>query len=69
METAVRGIYENGTVTLMAAPPVQSRTEVIVTFPDEAPKRLKKRHAGVLSGISQMSDDFNAPLDELKDYM
>lgn len=68
MET-VRGIYENGQVTLMGTPPVQSRTEVIVTFPNAVPKKLKKRKAGVLSGISQMSDDFNDPIDDLKDYM
>jgi hypothetical protein len=69
METIVKGIYENGKVTLVGASPVQSRTEVTVTFPDRVPKQLKKRQAGVLSGISQMSDDFNDPLDELKGYM
>jgi len=69
METTVKGIYEHGKVTLTGVPPVQSRTEVIVTFPERATKQLKKRRSGVLSGISQMSDDFNDPLDELKDYM
>jgi hypothetical protein len=69
MEAIVKGIYEHGKVTLIGPPPVQSRTEVIVTFPERAPKQLKKRQAGVLSGMSQMSEDFNDPLDELKDYM
>lgn len=69
METLVKGIYENGKVTLIGSAPVQSRTEVIVTFPDSAPKLLKKRQAGVLSGKVYMSDDFDEPLDDLKDYM
>jgi len=69
MLTTLKGIYEDGKVTLIGKPPVQSRTEVTVTFPDEEPKPLKKRQAGVLSGRVQMSDDFDEPLDDLKDYM
>lgn len=69
MLTTIKGIYENGKVTLIGKPPVQARAEVTVTFSTDEPKPLKKRKAGVLSGISQMSDDFNDPLDELKDYM
>lgn len=53
METIVKGIYENGKVKLIGAPPVKSRTEVIVTFSDQPLKLLKKRQAGVLSGISE----------------
>jgi hypothetical protein len=30
---------------------------------------LKKRQAGLLKGKIWMSDDFDAPLDEMKDYM
>lgn len=69
MLTTLKGIYEDGKVTLIGKPPVQSRTEVTVTFSTDEPKPLKKRKAGVLSGKPQMSDDFNDPLDELKDYM
>lgn len=69
MLTTVKGIYENGKVTFIGTPPVQSRTEVTVTFPEEAAKPLKKRRAGILNGEIYMSDDFNEPLDDLKDYM
>lgn len=43
--------------------------EVIVTFIDEIPTTSKQRRAGILEGKIWMSDDFDAPLDELKDYM
>ncbi|MFB8790161.1 MAG: DUF2281 domain-containing protein [Potamolinea sp.] len=35
--------------------------------PTELPK--KKRKAGLLKGKIWMSDDFDAPLEDLKDYM
>lgn len=69
MLTTVKGIYENGKVTLIGTPPVQARTEVTVTFPEEAAKPLKKRQAGILKGKIYMSDNFTEPLDDLKDYL
>ena len=35
----------------------------------EKEKSKKKRKAGLLKGKIWMSDDFDAPLEELKDYM
>ncbi len=32
-------------------------------------KNLKKRKAGLLKGKIELSDDFNDPLDEMKEYM
>jgi hypothetical protein len=69
MLTAVKGIFENGQITLMEKPPVDKRMEVIVTFIEENPVPLKKRKAGILSGKVKMSDDFDEPLDDLKDYI
>ncbi|SDF01957.1 Protein of unknown function [Dyadobacter soli] len=69
MLTTIKGIYEDGKVTLMGTPPVQSRTEVTITFPEKVAKPLKKRQAGALKGRIHMSDDFNEPLEDLKDYM
>lgn len=43
--------------------------EVIVTFIDETPAPLKKRKAGILSGKVWMSDDFDEPLKDFKDYV
>ncbi|OJV16740.1 MAG: hypothetical protein BGO21_28155 [Dyadobacter sp. 50-39] len=67
MATTVKGIYEHVKVTLVGKPPIQSRTEVTVTFQTEESQKLKKRVAGVLTGKVYMSDDFDEPLDDLKD--
>ncbi|WP_026350620.1 DUF2281 domain-containing protein [Dyadobacter beijingensis] len=69
MDTTVKGIYENGKVTLVGKPPVQVRTEVTITFPDQDIKPMKKRKAGILTGKVWMADDFDEPLDDLKEYM
>jgi hypothetical protein len=72
MLTAIQGTYENGQVTLKETPKTDHKTNVIVTFLEEDiinPLPKKKRQAGVLSGKVWMADDFNAPLDDLKDYM
>lgn len=50
MLTTMKGIYEDGQITLIGKPPVQSRTEVTVTFAIEEHKPLKKRQAGILNG-------------------
>lgn len=69
MLTAVKGIFENGQITLSEKPPVDKKMEVIVTFIDETPAPLKKRKAGILGGKVWMSDDFDEPLEDFKDYM
>ena len=70
MLTAVKGYYEGGQVFLKEPPPVTERTEVIVTFLTEEKKQEpKKRILGSLEGKIVLPDDFNEPLDELKDYM
>ena len=45
--------------------------EVIITFTKEIKEQPKqKRQAGFMKGlIIKMDDDFNEPLDDLKDYM
>ncbi len=69
MLTVVKGIFENGQITLSEKPPVDKKMEVIVTFIDETPAPLKKRKAGILSGKVWMSDDFDEPLKDFKDYV
>ena len=70
MLTSCKGYFENGKVELTESAPVQTRTEVIVTFLEtekgEAPKR---RTLGGLKGKFPTPDDFNEPLDDLKEYM
>ncbi|MFN8344678.1 MAG: DUF2281 domain-containing protein [Spirosomataceae bacterium] len=70
MLTAVRGIYENGQVILEEPLPAQ-HAKVIVTIIEEIEEKflLKKRPFGTMQGTIRMSDDFNEPLDDLKEYM
>jgi hypothetical protein len=72
MYTAIKGIYENGKLTLLEPAPDVEKAEVLVTFLEEVessdPKKQRKlgglRHLG-----GSIPDDFNDPLDDLKDYM
>jgi Protein of unknown function (DUF2281) len=68
MLTSVRGIYENGSITLLERPLISNKTEVIVTFTEEI-KPIKKRKLGGLEGKIHLSNDFDEPLDDLKEYM
>lgn len=71
MLTSLKGTYENGQITLEETPPTTKPVQVVVTFLEEldpAPPR-KKRQAGTMKGQIWMSDDFDEPLDDLKDYM
>ncbi len=88
MYISVKGIYENGQVTLNEESPTQDKVEVIVTFlpkeEEQAPKKgarlgslaKKERKPGSLARLGEregktysIPDDFNEPLDDLKDYM
>jgi len=78
MYTAVNGIYENGTLVLTEEPPTQKKSKVVVMFLDEieSTPNLKKRVPGSLLRLGKLTgknydipDDFNEPLDDLKDYM
>lgn len=70
MLTSCKGIYENGKIELTEAAPVQNRTEVIVTFLETTKKEVSGRHfLGGLKGKFPTPDDFNEPLDDLKEYM
>ncbi len=70
MLTAIKGTLENGQITLDEQPPFTQKARVVVTILDEIEEVEKpKRQLGRLKGTFWMSDDFNAPLDDLKDYM
>jgi hypothetical protein len=73
MLTTVKGVYDHGKITLTEAPPVKTRADVMVTFlsPDEknTVKQKQKIILGMLEGKIKLPDDFNEPLDDLKDYM
>ena len=69
MLTAIKGYYDKGKIILKEEAPVKSKTEVIVTFLTEDNATIAgKRIPGGLKGKVSLPDDFNEPLDDLKDY-
>ncbi len=72
MFTTIKGYFDNGQIYLQEEFPVTSKTDVMVTFLTglkEQQAMPGKRMAGSLKGRVNTPDDFNAPLDDLKDYM
>lgn len=69
MLTTLEGIYENGQIVLKEQPPVQKRTRVLVTFVEEFVAQKPQRRLGTWEGKYTIPDDFNEPLDDLKEYM
>ncbi|TAE40850.1 MAG: DUF2281 domain-containing protein [Runella slithyformis] len=68
MLTTIEGTYDNGVIFLNEKPLLQKKTKVLITFLDES-TFLKKRKAGGLAGQINITDDFNDPIDDLKEYM
>jgi hypothetical protein len=69
MLTAVKGIYKNGQIILEETPNLPEDTQVVVTFLEQTPKpKPKKRVIGSMEGLFTVPDDFNEPLDDLKDF-
>jgi hypothetical protein len=70
MLTAITGTLENGQITLDEQPPMTQKARVVVTILDEVKESEKpKIQFGRMKGNFWMSDDFNDPIDDLKDYM
>ena len=69
MLTSVKGTYENGVVFLLEKPVAIQKSSVIVTFLDVVEPETKRRKPGGLKGKVHLPDDFNEPLDELREYM
>ena len=77
MYTAVKGIYENGVLKFTETPPSVEKSEVVILFMDEQKEGEfldKKPKTGLVLGSLaekgfKLPDDFNDPIDDLKDYM
>jgi hypothetical protein len=70
MLTAIKGIFKNGQIILDERPNVPEETQVVVAFLEqEKPKAKKGIRIGSMEGQFTVPDDFNEPLDDLKDYM
>ena len=69
MLTTVEGIYENGQIIWSEPPPATKRAKVLVTFTEEIREDAPKlRQFGTMKGEIWMAEDFNEPLDDLKEY-
>ncbi|MCL1862319.1 MAG: DUF2281 domain-containing protein [Defluviitaleaceae bacterium] len=76
---AVNAIYDGATFKTMQPITVKGMHKVIITFlepmpdgvemTDHAKKRPRSEIIGCLKGKVWMADDFNRPLEELKEYM
>lgn len=71
MLTTIKGYFDAGQITLQEPAPVNVKTEVIITFLTEDRTETKpfKRKLGGLEGMVNLPDNFNDPLEDLKDYM
>ncbi|GAB4021456.1 DUF2281 domain-containing protein [Spirosoma koreense] len=72
MLATVTGTYKNGQIILDEALPVKGdNAKVIVTLVEETVETAEKpkRTPGLMKGSFWVSDDFNDPIDDLKDYM
>lgn len=70
MLTAIKGYYEKGNIVLIEHPPIENKTEVIVTFLTDIPSNRKKKNRtpGGLKGKVTIIEDFNEPLGDMRDY-
>lgn len=55
-------------MVLEEAPAIPAKTEMMVIFVQPSEKTRKKQF-GLLEGKVNVSDNFNEPLDDVKDYM
>lgn len=71
MLTTIKGYYDNGHIVMMEEPPVNDKTDIIITFLSEEKIKdeQKKIKLGLLKGKIFVSEHFDEPLDDLKDYM
>lgn len=70
MYTTIKGRYEKGKLILEEVPPSQ-QAEVLVIFQENSnePKVHDRRFGCVKGLVTYMADDFNEPLEDLKEYM
>jgi hypothetical protein len=59
MLTTIKGYYDHGQIVLQETPPVETKTEVMVTFLTDEVKPTAKRKLGGLEGKVNLPDDFN----------
>lgn len=70
MLMTIKGVYDHGQIILDEQPTALNKSKVVVTFLEEMkPNQLPKRRLGSLKGKIGIPDNFNEPLEDLKQYM
>ncbi len=69
MLPTVKGTYDKGKIILDEIPPIRDNSKVTVVLLEEKSLEPRKRHLGNLKGKIGIPEDFNEPLEDLKDYM
>lgn len=71
MLTTVKGVYQDGVVLLDEKPKGKKGAKVIVTFLEDNSSNNEDNRVilGTLKGKVSLPEDFNEPLEDLKDYM
>jgi hypothetical protein len=79
MIKAIEGTYENGHLILNETFPTSKKMKVVLLVLEEDPVDIKRKPEGLshsngvrlgsLAGKYNIPDDFNAPLDDLRDYI
>ena len=66
----VKAIYDGANFKLLQPAPVNEKCEVTITFFESAKKSVRPPFEyGSMSETFWMADDFDAPLEEFKEYM
>lgn len=69
MLTTVRGHYTNGKIVLDESVSVAEQTQALITFLEKEEGNKQLRMPGGLKGKVSLPDNFNDPIEDLKDYM
>jgi hypothetical protein len=69
MLTTVKGYYDHGQIILNEKPPIEDKTDVIVTFltDGESISKNGKRKLSILTGKITIPGDFNEPTEDFND--
>jgi len=69
----IKAIYNGTTFKPLQPIPIKDNCEVLIIFPEPDKKEQRKKplseSRGIFKGKIRMPDDFNGPLEELKEYM
>jgi len=73
MYNSIKGIYENGMLTLLEPAPDVEKSEVVITFLTSEPSKSETIKKRVLGGLKYLGgsipDDFNDPIEDFQEYM